>query len=163
MPDEVSCILQVVSDYLKDPCPITSLSGSQGPTHPESVKHPHGEDIETRVRREEHQVNSTQCLLVMFVMLAGWVLMQIQCKPYLKNCLQGSKTMHDSGTECCLSLCQAVSFLPAAEEDEETMMRKEDEHGGGTHTGTFILILLITILICHCHNKQLCHNIHLVV
>ncbi|KAJ0050033.1 hypothetical protein NL108_011856 [Boleophthalmus pectinirostris] len=31
----------------------------------------------------------------------------------------------DTGTECCLSLCQAVSFLPAADEDEELMMRKE--------------------------------------
>lgn len=91
MPDEVSCILQVVSDYLKDPCPITSLSGSQGPTHPESLKHPQGDDTETRERREAHQVNSTQCLYVMFVMLAGCVLMQIQCKPSLKKLSSGLK------------------------------------------------------------------------
>ena len=48
----------------------------------------------------------------------------------------GSKVKHDTGTECCLSLCQAVSFLPAAEEDEEMMMRKEDGHGRGTLTHT---------------------------
>uniref|UniRef100_A0A3B4WGA7 LON peptidase N-terminal domain and ring finger 4 n=1 Tax=Seriola lalandi dorsalis TaxID=1841481 RepID=A0A3B4WGA7_SERLL len=46
-------------------------------------------------------------------------------------CLVGSKVKHDTGTECCLSLCQAVSFLPAAEEDEEMMMRKEEGHGRG--------------------------------
>nr|XP_061783505.1 LON peptidase N-terminal domain and RING finger protein 1-like [Nerophis lumbriciformis] len=42
---------------------------------------------------------------------------------------QGSKAKHDGGTECCLSLCQAVSFLPATEEDEEMMTRKEDVNG----------------------------------
>ncbi|XP_017275236.1 LON peptidase N-terminal domain and RING finger protein 1 [Kryptolebias marmoratus] len=88
VPEEVPCILQLVSDYLKEPCPITTLSGCQMPTHGES-KAPHGE------RREAH------------------------------------KMKHDSGTECCLSLCQAVSFLPAAEEDEEMMMRKEDGHSRG--------------------------------
>ncbi|KAJ8281538.1 hypothetical protein COCON_G00040570 [Conger conger] len=31
-----------------------------------------------------------------------------------------------SSAECCLSLCQAVSFLPSAEEDEELMMSKEE-------------------------------------
>ncbi|XP_062249758.1 LON peptidase N-terminal domain and RING finger protein 1 [Platichthys flesus] len=91
VPEEVPCILQVVSEYLKEPCPITSLSGSQGPMHPEALKHPLGEEGEGKGRRETHQVK------------------------------------HDSGTECCLSLCQAVSFLPAAEEDEEMM--KEDEQG----------------------------------
>ncbi|KAM9741289.1 LON peptidase N-terminal domain and RING finger protein 1 [Menidia menidia] len=90
MPEEVTCALQVVSEYLKEPCPITSLSGSQGPTQGEG-KHPHGG------RREGHQ----------------------------------GQMKHDAGTECCLSLCQAVSFLPAAEEDEEMMMRKEEEHGRG--------------------------------
>lgn len=40
------------------------------------------------------------------------------------------------GTECCLSLCQAVSFLPAAEEDEEMTMRRGDGHGTGTHAHT---------------------------
>ncbi|KAM6923480.1 LON peptidase N-terminal domain and RING finger protein 1 [Xenentodon cancila] len=86
VPDDATCILQVVSEYLKEQCPITSLSGSQG-SMPGEGKHPHGE------RREAHQMK------------------------------------HDTGTECCLSLCQAVSFLPAVEEDEEMMMRKDDAHG----------------------------------
>uniref|UniRef100_A0A3B5APJ6 LON peptidase N-terminal domain and RING finger protein 1-like n=1 Tax=Stegastes partitus TaxID=144197 RepID=A0A3B5APJ6_9TELE len=73
VPEEVPCILQVVSEYLKEPYPITTLSGSQG----------------------------LGCGLV----------------------------KHDTGTECCLSLCQAVSFLPTAEEDEEMMTRKEEGHG----------------------------------
>lgn len=98
VPDEVSCILQVVSEYLKKPCPITSLSGSQGPTHTEGLRHPQGDDGEGKGKRDAHQ---------------------------------GSKVKHDAGTECCLSLCQAVSFLPAAEEDEEMMTRKEDGHGRG--------------------------------
>ncbi|XP_031158371.1 LON peptidase N-terminal domain and RING finger protein 1 isoform X1 [Sander lucioperca] len=99
VPDEASCILQLVSEYLKGPCPITSVSDSQGPSHPEGFKHLCGD--EGKGRREVHQVS--------------W----------------GSKVKHDTGTECCLSLCQAVSFLPAAEEDEEMMMRKEDGHGKG--------------------------------
>ncbi|XP_041846136.1 LON peptidase N-terminal domain and RING finger protein 1 [Melanotaenia boesemani] len=88
VPEEVSCILQVLTEYLNEPCPITTISGSQGPVHGES-KHP------SEGRRDAHQLK------------------------------------HDAGTECCLSLCQAVSFLPAAEEDEEMMMRKEDRHGRG--------------------------------
>ncbi|XP_034738886.1 LON peptidase N-terminal domain and RING finger protein 1 isoform X2 [Etheostoma cragini] len=98
VPDEASCILQVVSEYLKGPCPITSVCDSQGPSHPEGLKHSCGDDGEGKGRREAHQV---------------W----------------GSKVKQDTGTECCLSLCQAVSFLPAAEEDEEMMMSKEDGHG----------------------------------
>uniref|UniRef100_A0A668AUQ9 LON peptidase N-terminal domain and ring finger 4 n=1 Tax=Myripristis murdjan TaxID=586833 RepID=A0A668AUQ9_9TELE len=100
VPEEVPCILQVVSEYLKEPCPITSLSGSQGPTHPESLKHPLGDEGESDGRREVHQA---------------------------------SRVKHGTSTECCLSLCQAVSFLPTAEEDEEMMMRKEDGHGRGMH------------------------------
>ncbi|XP_029021132.1 LON peptidase N-terminal domain and RING finger protein 1 [Betta splendens] len=94
VPEEAS-VLHLVSEYLKEPPPITSLSGSQGP---EGLIHPGGDAVESNGRRE----------------------------PY-----QGSKVKHDTGTECCLSLCQAVSFLPAAEEDEEMMMRKEDGHGKG--------------------------------
>lgn len=56
VPDEVSCILQVVSEYLKEPCPITSLSGSQGLTHPEVLKRPtHGDEGEGIGNREAHQ------------------------------------------------------------------------------------------------------------
>lgn len=58
---------------------------------------------------------------------------------------------HDLGTECCLSLCQAVSFLPAAEEDEEMMMRKDDGHGRGTHMFNIIVLIMNHL----CHYKQL--------
>ena len=57
VPEEGPCILQVVSEYLKEPCPITSLSGSQGPMHPEALKHPLGEEGEGKGRRETHQVS----------------------------------------------------------------------------------------------------------
>ncbi|XP_076018963.1 LON peptidase N-terminal domain and RING finger protein 1 [Genypterus blacodes] len=97
VPEEVSCMLQVVSEYLKEACPITSLSGFQGPTLPDSPKHTHWDDADKGMR-ETHR---------------------------------GSRLNHDTSAECCLSLCQAVSFLPAAEEDEEMMMRKEDTHSRG--------------------------------
>jgi hypothetical protein len=46
--------------------------------------------------------------------------------------------MADSGTECCLSLCQAVSFLPKPDEDDDTLMmvRKDDALGRGKNTQT---------------------------
>ncbi|KAL6117925.1 uncharacterized protein ACO6RY_15619 [Pungitius sinensis] len=91
VPDEVSGILQVVSEYLRGPGPITSLSGSQGPSQPKGLKHPRGGGGEGKEGRAAHQ--------------------------------------HDMGTECCLSLCQAVSFLPAAEEEEEMTMRRGDGQG----------------------------------
>uniref|UniRef100_A0A3Q2Q1M7 LON peptidase N-terminal domain and ring finger 4 n=1 Tax=Fundulus heteroclitus TaxID=8078 RepID=A0A3Q2Q1M7_FUNHE len=84
VPEEVPCILHLVSEYLKEPCPITTLS--------DLIK---------------------LCFL---------------CFSFF---FFGSKMKHDAGTECCLSLCQAVSFLPAAEEDEEMMMRKEECQGRG--------------------------------
>lgn len=58
VPEEVSCILQMVSEYLKEPCPITSLSGSQGPTPSDGLKHPQGDDGEAKVRRQANQVNN---------------------------------------------------------------------------------------------------------
>ena len=53
-------------------------------------------------------------------------------------CSQGSRVVADSGTECCLSLCQAVSFLPTPDEDDDTMMmmRKDDALGRGINTHT---------------------------
>lgn len=57
VPEEVPCILQVVSEYLKEPCPITTLSGSQGPIHAEGLKHSHGDKGEGKGRRDAHQVN----------------------------------------------------------------------------------------------------------
>lgn len=71
VPDEVSCILQMVSEYLKEPCPITSLSGSQGPTPSDGLKHPQGDDGEAKVRRQANQVNSKgqnfHCTIIPFV------------------------------------------------------------------------------------------------
>lgn len=58
VPDEVSCMLQMVSEYLKEPCPITSLSGSQGPTGGEGVKHAHGDDAAGKARRQPNQVRT---------------------------------------------------------------------------------------------------------
>lgn len=71
VPDEVPCILQVVSEYLKEPCPITSLSGSQGPTHHKSLKHPHVDEMSTEGKREEHQVNTLMRIETLFVYV-GW-------------------------------------------------------------------------------------------
>ncbi|XP_038124127.1 LON peptidase N-terminal domain and RING finger protein 1 [Cyprinodon tularosa] len=103
VPEEVPCILQLVSDYLKEP-PITTLSGSQAPTQGEG-KNPNME------RREAHKV-------------------KIQDAP-CSEVSPAKRMKHEAGTECCLSLCQAVSFLPAGEEDEEMMMRKEECQGRG--------------------------------
>ncbi|KAM9377825.1 LON peptidase N-terminal domain and RING finger protein 1 [Pholidichthys leucotaenia] len=94
VPEEVPCLLQVVSDYLKEPGPITTLSGSQGPTVAEGPNHLQADGGAGNGRTEAYLVK------------------------------------HGSGTECCLSLCQAVSFLPAADEDEE-MARKDDGHSRG--------------------------------
>ncbi|KAK5865077.1 hypothetical protein PBY51_016269 [Eleginops maclovinus] len=113
VPEEVSCILQVVSEYLKGTCPITSLSGSQVPTHPDNQVC--GDEGEGKGRREAHQ---------------------------------GSKVKHDTGTECCLSLCQAVSFLPAAEEDEEMMMRREDRGESGQSREKTLSVLTVSDFEC---------------
>nr|XP_040031527.1 LON peptidase N-terminal domain and RING finger protein 1 isoform X3 [Gasterosteus aculeatus aculeatus] len=110
VPDEVSCILQVVSEYLRGPCPITSLSGSQGPSQPKGLKHPRGEGVEGKEGRAAHQ--------------------------------------QDMGTECCLSLCQAVSFLPAAEEDEEMTMRRGDGHGTGRNHQETLEVLSVSDFEC---------------
>ncbi|XP_047441434.1 LON peptidase N-terminal domain and RING finger protein 1 [Mugil cephalus] len=115
VPEEVPCILQAVSDYLKEPCPITTLSVSQGLNYSEGLKHPLEDKGEGKGRREGHQVK------------------------------------HDTGTECCLSLCQAVSFLPAAEEDEEMMTRKEDGHSRGErdlHTEKTLAVLSVSDFEC---------------
>lgn len=60
VPDEVSSMLQMVSEYLKEPCPITSLSGSQGPTPGEGLKHAHGDDGAAKVRRQANQVETDE-------------------------------------------------------------------------------------------------------
>lgn len=57
VPEEVPCILQAVSEYVKEPCPITTLSGLQGPNYSEGLKHPLGDKGEGKGRREGHQVS----------------------------------------------------------------------------------------------------------
>uniref|UniRef100_A0AAY5K042 LON peptidase N-terminal domain and ring finger 1 n=1 Tax=Esox lucius TaxID=8010 RepID=A0AAY5K042_ESOLU len=102
VPEEVPRILQVVSEYIKEPCPpITSLSPA-APTH--SQTHPQG--CPRGPKEEEVDRRDSEA---------------------------GSKVKHGTSTECCLSLCQAVSFLPTAEDDEEMMMmRKEDRQSRGS-------------------------------
>ncbi|KAI1898402.1 hypothetical protein AGOR_G00071960 [Albula goreensis] len=96
VPEEIPRLLQVVSDYLSDPCPITS---SVGPSHGEGPRLSPDEDGDGNRQREKVQ----------------------------RLC----KTKHTTSAECCLSLCQAVSFLPSGEEDEELMTRKEEQRTRG--------------------------------
>ncbi|KAI7801877.1 LON peptidase N-terminal domain and RING finger protein 1 [Triplophysa rosa] len=91
VPEEVSRILQVVSQYLQDPCPITR---SVSPSCTDGQRYLHN-SAET-----ESDQNAT-------------------------------KPKHITSGECCLSLCQAVSFLPTAEEDEELMMKREEKQNRG--------------------------------
>ncbi|XP_063046733.1 LON peptidase N-terminal domain and RING finger protein 1 isoform X2 [Engraulis encrasicolus] len=91
VPDEVPEILQLVSDFLQQPCPITSSVDSQ-----------QGD----RKRRASEDGD--------------------RGRGDLTRAAASAKL--DSSTECCLSLCQAVSFLPTAEDDEEPMMTKEERH-----------------------------------
>ncbi|XP_056129310.1 LON peptidase N-terminal domain and RING finger protein 1 [Lampris incognitus] len=98
VPEEVPRILQVVSEYLRGPCAITSLSCSQGTAQAEGLKPPQGDEGVGNEKIEVHQ---------------------------------DSRVKHDTSTECCLSLCQAVSFLPTADEDEEMMIKKEEGHNKG--------------------------------
>lgn len=60
VPDELSCILQLVSEHLREPCPITSLSSTQGPAQHEGLTHPSGNGRKTSGRRQVQQVNTTR-------------------------------------------------------------------------------------------------------
>ncbi|KAA0709431.1 RING finger protein 1 [Triplophysa tibetana] len=91
VPEEVSRILQVVSQFLQDPCPITR---SVSPSCTDGQRYLHN-SAET-----ESDQNATT-------------------------------PKHITSGECCLSLCQAVSFLPTAEEDEELMMKREEKQNRG--------------------------------
>lgn len=72
VPEELSCMLQVVSEYLKEPCPITSLSGSQGPAYHEDLSHPHGEENEGKGNRQAPQVGTRR--FSQFTVLKGSIL-----------------------------------------------------------------------------------------
>ncbi|KAF4104812.1 LON peptidase N-terminal domain and RING finger protein 1 [Onychostoma macrolepis] len=93
VPEEVSRILHVVSEYLQDPCPITS---SVSPSCPDGQRYSHN--------NAEGQSDPGQ---------------------------NAPKVKHGTSGECCLSLCQAVSFLPTAEDDEELMMKREEKQNRG--------------------------------
>ncbi|KAJ3587855.1 hypothetical protein NHX12_011450 [Muraenolepis orangiensis] len=48
-----------------------------------------------------------------------------------RSAQQGSRVASNSSTECGLGLCQAVSFLPTPDEDDDNMMRKDEALGRG--------------------------------
>lgn len=56
MPEEDSCIMRVLADYLKASYSMTSLSGTQV-THPQGLQYPHG-DAEGNERRDVYRVRS---------------------------------------------------------------------------------------------------------
>lgn len=91
VPEEVPRILHVVSEYLQEPCPITS---SVSPSCTDGLRYLHNTS----------ETDSDQ---------------------------NATKLKHVTSGECCLSLCQAVSFLPTAEDDEELMMKSEEKHNTG--------------------------------
>jgi hypothetical protein len=105
VPEEVPQILQVVSEYLRGHCPpITIL-------FPETHTHSH-----------------THCLNKSF----RYPQVEGADGDKRGDLETGPKVKHGTSTECCLSLCQAVSFLPTAEDDEEMMRRREERHSRGT-------------------------------
>uniref|UniRef100_A0A671Q1D6 LON peptidase N-terminal domain and ring finger 1 n=1 Tax=Sinocyclocheilus anshuiensis TaxID=1608454 RepID=A0A671Q1D6_9TELE len=99
VPEEVPRILHVVSEYLQDPCPITS---SISPSCPDGQRYFH------------NKILSRTTIFIVYNNM----------KCFLTN---ATKVKHGTSGECCLSLCQAVSFLPTAEDDEELMMKREEK------------------------------------
>ncbi|TRY88824.1 hypothetical protein DNTS_015032 [Danionella cerebrum] len=62
-----------------------------------------------------------------------------------------AKVKHGTGSECCLSLCQAVSFLPKAEDDEELMMKREDKQNRGVcSVGRAVCLSVLTVTDFEC-------------
>lgn len=104
-----------------------ALSHHKPQRHPgtHSTRGPHASDWKWEKSQREETSTPGKHGTRRVVHCCGW-------KSSLLNRHQGSSVKQDSGSECCLSLCQAVSFLPTAEEDEEIMMRKEDGSGRGT-------------------------------
>ncbi|XP_029113437.1 LON peptidase N-terminal domain and RING finger protein 1 isoform X1 [Scleropages formosus] len=93
VPEDVPRLLQLVSERLRDPSPITS---SVSPTIRDGSRCPLDVGQDPEGLRDSKK---TSCSV--------------------------KHTTHTSA-ECCLSLCQAVSFLPTAEDDEELMMRRDE-------------------------------------
>ncbi|XP_071255379.1 LON peptidase N-terminal domain and RING finger protein 1-like isoform X2 [Salvelinus alpinus] len=104
VPEEVPQILQVVSEYLRGHCPPITILFPEGPTHSHTHSHTHCLNESFRYPQVEGADGDRRADLE-----------------------TGPKVKHGTSTECCLSLCQAVSFLPTAENDEEMMMRRREE------------------------------------
>ncbi|XP_023846183.1 LON peptidase N-terminal domain and RING finger protein 1 isoform X2 [Salvelinus sp. IW2-2015] len=104
VPEEVPQILQVVSEYLRGHCPPITILFPEGPTHSHTHSHTHCLNKSFRYPQVEGADGDRRADLE-----------------------TGPKVKHGTSTECCLSLCQAVSFLPTAENDEEMMMRRREE------------------------------------
>ncbi|XP_070960095.1 LON peptidase N-terminal domain and RING finger protein 1-like isoform X2 [Oncorhynchus clarkii lewisi] len=100
VPEEVPQILQVVSEYLRGHCPPITILFPESHTH----SHTHSLNKSFRYPQVEGADGDRRGDLE-----------------------TGPKVKHGTSTECCLSLCQAVSFLPTAEDDEEMMMRRREE------------------------------------
>ncbi|XP_055783559.1 LON peptidase N-terminal domain and RING finger protein 1-like isoform X2 [Salvelinus fontinalis] len=104
VPEEVPQILQVVSEYLRGHCPPITILFPEEPTHSHTHSHTHCLNKSFRYPQVEGADGDRRADLE-----------------------TGPKVKHGTSTECCLSLCQAVSFLPTAENDEEMMMRRREE------------------------------------
>ncbi|XP_014054373.2 LON peptidase N-terminal domain and RING finger protein 1 isoform X2 [Salmo salar] len=104
VPEEVPQILQVVSEYLRDHCPPITVLFPAEPAHSHTHSHTHCHNKSFRYPQVEGADGDRRGDLE-----------------------TGPKVKHGTSTECCL--CQAVSFLPTAEDDE--MRRREERHSRG--------------------------------
>ncbi|XP_029579664.1 LON peptidase N-terminal domain and RING finger protein 1 isoform X2 [Salmo trutta] len=102
VPEEVPQILQVVSEYLRDHCPPITVLFPAEPAH----SHTHCHNKSFRYPQVEGADGDRRGDLE-----------------------TGPKVKHGTSTECCL--CQAVSFLPTAEDDEMRRRREERHSRGG--------------------------------
>eukprot|EP00063_Salmo_salar_P079538 XP_014054373.1 PREDICTED: LON peptidase N-terminal domain and RING finger protein 1-like isoform X2 [Salmo salar] len=104
VPEDVPQILQVVSEYLRDHCPPITVLFPAEPAHSHTHSHTHCHNKSFRYPQVEGADGDRRGDLE-----------------------TGPKVKHGTSTECCL--CQAVSFLPTAEDDE--MRRREERHSRG--------------------------------
>ncbi|XP_051505768.1 LON peptidase N-terminal domain and RING finger protein 1-like [Myxocyprinus asiaticus] len=63
---------------------------------------------------------------------------------------KAAKVKQGSNGECCLSVCQAVSFLPTAEEDEELMTKEEKQSRGMCSVGRESCLSILTVTDFEC-------------